>query len=143
FHEDFLGAPGGQKRARAFHDFPRHGESSGRSVRPLLVEQYPVWLRRKKRSAEQGRLCHFFASSDACQSRADQQRPVRRHVFGLSPSNSLQHCRSQREVRLVKASANTRRVSVQHCEKRRRTAALQNAGDKSELPTTATFWSAA
>ena len=45
FHEDFLVAAGGKKRARTFHDFSRHGESPGRPVCPLLVEQYSVWLR--------------------------------------------------------------------------------------------------
>ncbi len=101
FHENLLVAAGREKRAWAFHDFPRHGESSGRPVCPLLVEQRSVWLRRKERSAKQDRLRHFFTSSDACQSRADQQRSIRRYVFGVSRSNSLQHCGSRREVRAL------------------------------------------
>src|SRR5438874_11635325 len=40
--EDFLVAASGKKRARTFHDFFRHGESPGRPVCPLLVEQYSL-----------------------------------------------------------------------------------------------------
>src|SRR6266576_6708465 len=104
FHEDFLVAASGKKRARTFHDFFRHGESPGRPVCPLLVEQYSLWLRREKCSAKQDCLCDFFASSIARQSRADQQRPVRRYLFSVSPSNSFQHCGSRRQVRIVMVS---------------------------------------
>src|SRR6266511_674344 len=65
FHENFLVAPGGKKRARTFHDFPGNGESPGRSVRSVLVEQYSVRLRREECAAKQNRVRTFFASRNA------------------------------------------------------------------------------
>ncbi|PYI81773.1 MAG: hypothetical protein DMF05_01730 [Verrucomicrobia bacterium] len=45
--------------------FSRNGESTGRSVRSLLVEQYSLGLRREKRAAKQNRIRDFLASRNA------------------------------------------------------------------------------
>src|SRR5919106_4181857 len=72
FHENFLVARGWQKRARTFHDFPGNGESAGRAVRSVLVEQYSLGLRREERAPKQNRVRTFLASRNACQSDASQ-----------------------------------------------------------------------
>src|SRR5436190_7363749 len=65
FHEDFLVASGGEKRARTLHDFSGNGESAGRSGRSLLVEQYSLGLRREQRAAKLNRVRDFLASRNA------------------------------------------------------------------------------
>src|SRR6266513_5661409 len=101
FHEDLLVTAGGKKRARPFHHFSGNREPPGRPICALLVEQYSIWLRGKKRSAKQDCLRDIFAAPVARQSRADQQCSVRRYVFSVSPSYSLQYCGSRRQVRIM------------------------------------------
>ncbi len=45
FMKIFWSRAGGKKRARTLHDFSRNGESAGRAVRALLVEQCSLRLR--------------------------------------------------------------------------------------------------
>src|SRR4029077_10461099 len=76
FHENFLVATGGKKRARTFNDFPGNGKSPRRSVRSLLVEQCSVGLRREERAAKQNRVRTLFASRNADQSGANHYRAL-------------------------------------------------------------------
>src|SRR4029077_18773269 len=71
FHENFLVAPGGKKRARTFHDFPGNGESPRRPVCSLLVEQCSFGLRREECASKQNRVRTLFAPRNAHESGAN------------------------------------------------------------------------